>query len=208
MSALCGLFWPDWSEISLNDRVLSGPGTWSKPEQRRIGTVFQDGRLFPHLSVAGNLRYGARRAPLSAAGPGSDEPGFDEVVALLGLERLLHRRILRPGERQRVAIGRALLSRPALLAMDEPLLALDDARRAEILPFLARLRARAGLPILYMRTGGRKRCSCATPWRWSGTGARSNAGRWRRCCPARWRTGPTRPHCWKACSPGTSRNAP
>ncbi len=152
VSALCGFFRPDWSEISLNDRVLSGPGTWLKPEQRRIGTVFQDGRLFPHLSVTGNLRYGARRAPVSAAGPGFDEPGFDEVVALLGLETLLRRRIraLSGGERQRVAIGRALLSRPALLAMDEPLSALDDARRAEILPFLARLRARAGLPILYV----------------------------------------------------------
>ncbi len=147
VSALCGFFRPDWSEISLNGQVLSGPGTWLKPEQRRIGTVFQDGQLFPHLSVAGNLRYGARRAPASAAGP-----GFDEVVALLGLGMLLRRRIraLSGGERQRVAIGRALLSRPALLAMDEPLSALDDARRAEILPFLARLRARAGLPILYV----------------------------------------------------------
>ena len=127
--------------------MLSGPGIWLKPEQRRIGTVFQDGQLFPHLSVAGNLRYGAKRAPPSASGP-----GFDEVVALLGLETLLRRRIraLSGGERQRVAIGRALLSRPALLAMDEPLSALDDARRAEILPFLARLRARASLPILYV----------------------------------------------------------
>lgn len=147
VSALCGFFRPDWSEIRLGDRVLSGPGVWLKPEHRRIGTVFQDGRLFPHLSVAGNLRYGARRAPASAAGP-----GFDEVVALLGLEMLLRRRTraLSGGERQRVAIGRALLSRPALLAMDEPLSALDAPRRAEILPFLARLRARAGLPILYV----------------------------------------------------------
>ncbi len=147
VSALCGVFRPDWSEIRLGDRVLSGPGTWLRPEARRIGTVFQDGRLFPHLSVTGNLRYGARRAPASAEGP-----GFDEVVALLGIETLLRRRTraLSGGERQRVAIGRALLSRPALLAMDEPLSGLDDARRAEILPFLLRLRARAGLPILYV----------------------------------------------------------
>ncbi len=147
VSALCGLFRPDWSEIRLGDRVLSGPGTWVRPEARRIGTVFQDSRLFPHLSVTGNLRYGAKRAPASARGP-----GFDEVVALLGLEPLLRRRTraLSGGERQRVAIGRALLSRPALLAMDEPLSGLDAARRAEVLPYLARLRARAGLPILYV----------------------------------------------------------
>ena len=147
VSALCGAFRPDWSEIRLGDRVLSGPGIWLRPEARRIGTVFQDSRLFPHLSVTGNLRYGARRAPASAEGP-----GFDEVVALLGIEPLLRRRTraLSGGERQRVAIGRALLSRPALLAMDEPLSGLDDGRRAEILPFLLRLRARAGLPILYV----------------------------------------------------------
>ena len=147
VAALCGAFRPDWSEIRLSGRVLSGPGVWLRPEARRIGTVFQDSRLFPHLSVTGNLRYGARRAPASAEGP-----GFDEVVALLGLEPLLRRRTraLSGGERQRVAIGRALLSRPALLAMDEPLSGLDDGRRAEILPFLSRLRAQAGLPILYV----------------------------------------------------------
>ncbi len=147
VAALCGAFRPDWSEIRLRGRVLSGPGVWLRPEARRIGTVFQDSRLFPHLSVTGNLRYGARRAPASAEGP-----GFDEVVALLGLEPLLRRRTraLSGGERQRVAIGRALLSRPALLAMDEPLSGLDDRRRAEILPFLSRLRAQAGLPILYV----------------------------------------------------------
>ncbi len=149
VAALCGLFRPDWSEIRVDGRVLSGPGIWLPPERRRIGMVFQDSRLFPHLSVAANLRYGARRA---RGVPAGGLPGFDEVVALLGLQALLTRRTraLSGGERQRVAIGRALLSRPLLLAMDEPLSGLDAARRAEILPYLARLRDRLRLPILYV----------------------------------------------------------
>jgi molybdate transport system ATP-binding protein len=109
--------------------------------------VFQDARLFPHLSVETNLRYGQRRAPRGAAGP-----DFDTVVDLLGIAPLLGRRplALSGGERQRVALGRALLARPRLLLMDEPLAALDGARRAEVLPFLARLRDAANLPILYV----------------------------------------------------------
>ncbi len=147
VAALAGLFRPDRSAIALGGRVLSGPGLWLRPEARRIGLVFQDGRLFPHLGVEGNLRYGWRRAP-----PGRSGPGFGEVVRLLGLEALLARPVpgLSGGERQRVAIGRALLSCPDLLAMDEPLSALDEARKDEILPYLARLRDRAGLPILYV----------------------------------------------------------
>ena len=147
VAALCGFFRPDWSDIRIGGRILSGPGIWVRPEARRIGMVFQDSRLFPHLSVASNLRFGARRAPASAEGP-----GFDEVVALLGLDGLLGRRThaLSGGERQRVAIGRALLARPELLALDEPLSSLDGARRAEVLPYLAGLRTRAGLPILYV----------------------------------------------------------
>jgi molybdate transport system ATP-binding protein len=109
--------------------------------------VFQDARLFPHLSVETNLRYGLRRALPDAVGP-----GFEEVVALLGIGDLLGRRPgrLSGGEKQRVALGRALLSRPHLLLMDEPLAALDASRRAEVLPFLARLRDVSGLPILYV----------------------------------------------------------
>ena len=116
------------------------------PERRRVGLVFQDSRLFPHMSVAANLRYGLRRAP-----PGGPI-GFDAVVALLGLERLLARRPggLSGGERQRVAIGRALLSQPRLLLMDEPLASLDARLRGEILPFLARLRRELSLPVLYV----------------------------------------------------------
>jgi molybdate transport system ATP-binding protein len=123
---------------------------WVPPERRLLGVVFQDARLFPHMSVDGNLRYGQRRAK---AEPGGADPiGFDEVVALLGLGAMLARRphTLSGGERQRVAIGRALLARPRLLLMDEPLASLDGARKAEILPYLARLKASLTLPIVYV----------------------------------------------------------
>src|SRR6201999_609675 len=120
-------------------------GIWLPPERRRIGLVFQDARLFPHMSVATNLRFGLRR---SAPGP----VRFDEVVELLGIGALLPRRphTLSGGERQRVAIGRALLAQPHLLLMDEPLASLDSARKAEILPFLTRLKTALRLPILYV----------------------------------------------------------
>ncbi len=149
LAAVAGLLRPQHGRVALGGRVLldTAAGTWLPPEQRRCGVVFQDARLFPHLSVATNLRYGLRRAPADATGP-----GFEEVVALLGLDDLLDRRPARlsGGEKQRVALGRALLSRPALLLMDEPLAALDGGRRAEVLPFLARLRDVARLPILYV----------------------------------------------------------
>jgi molybdate transport system ATP-binding protein len=114
-------------------------------ERRRIGWVFQDARLFPHLTVEGNLRFGLKRAP---SGP----IRFDEAVEALGIGHLLPRRPrdLSGGERQRVGLGRALLSQPRLLLMDEPLAALDAARRAEILPFLERVKGRFGTPILYV----------------------------------------------------------
>jgi molybdate transport system ATP-binding protein len=117
------------------------------PERRRIGYVFQDARLFPHLDVAGNLRYGERRAP---AGARPAEHG--EIVELLGLGPLLGRRVhrLSGGERQRVALGRALLSQPRLLLLDEPLAAIDVARREEVLPYLESLRDRYSIPMLYV----------------------------------------------------------
>lgn len=149
LSAIAGLLHPQHGRILLDGTPLldTGAGIIVPPEQRRCGVVFQDSRLFPHLSVETNLRYGMRRAPAEARGP-----GFEEVVDLLGIGHLLARRPARlsGGERQRVALGRALLSRPRLLLMDEPLAALDMARRAEVLPFLARLRHAAGLPILYV----------------------------------------------------------
>jgi molybdate transport system ATP-binding protein len=149
LAAIAGLLRPDRGRITVGETVLldTAQGISLPPERRRCGVVFQDARLFPHLSVAANLRYGMRRAP-----PDAEGPSFDEVVAMLGIGALLARRPggLSGGERQRVGLGRALLSRPRLLLMDEPLAALDAARRAEVLPFLARLRDASRLPIFYV----------------------------------------------------------
>ncbi|MFN0115912.1 MAG: molybdenum ABC transporter ATP-binding protein [Paracoccaceae bacterium] len=129
--------------IAFAGEVWAGPGVFLPPHRRRVATVFQDARLFPHLDVAGNLAYAARRS-------GSAET--ERVAAMLGLAPLLARRTatLSGGEAQRVALGRALLCGPRLILMDEPLSALDEARRAEILPLIERLRDEAGLPILYV----------------------------------------------------------
>jgi molybdate transport system ATP-binding protein len=115
--------------------------------RRRIGYVFQEGRLFPHLTVRQNLRYGRWFTPRR------DRYGsMEQVIELLGIGHLLDRRpgLLSGGEKQRVAIGRALLSSPRLLLLDEPLAALDEARKAEILPFIERLRDEVRLPIVYV----------------------------------------------------------
>jgi molybdate transport system ATP-binding protein len=148
INAVAGLLCPDAGRITVGDRVLFDSATRCNlpPAARAIGYVFQDARLFPHLTVRQNLTYGqwaARR------GRGEDP---DRIIALLGIETLLPRRpgTLSGGERQRVAIGRAILSNPQILLMDEPLAALDDARKAEILPYLERLRDEIDLPILYV----------------------------------------------------------
>jgi molybdate transport system ATP-binding protein len=142
VAGIAGLLRPDAGEVVVDGVVLSDA---VPVERRRLGLVFQDARLFPHMNVETNLRYGLRRAP-------AGEIGFDAVVGLLGLERLLDRRphSLSGGERQRVAIGRALLSQPRLLLLDEPLASLDAARKAEILPYLLRLKTALKLPIIYV----------------------------------------------------------
>ncbi|HXQ32110.1 MAG TPA: molybdenum ABC transporter ATP-binding protein [Steroidobacteraceae bacterium] len=148
-SAIAGLLTPAQGHIRLDDRVLyDGLGGVDVPvEQRRIGYVFQDTRLFPHLDVSGNLRYGAQRAP--AGGRYADR---DEIVVLLGLGALLGRRAnqLSGGERQRVALARALLAQPRLLLLDEPLASVEVARREEVLPYLETLRDRFAIPMLYV----------------------------------------------------------
>lgn len=146
--AIAGLLAPGEGRIALDDRVFFAAGETNVPaERRRIGCVFQDARLFPHFSVLGNLRYGARRAPREA-----HRIELDDVVDLLGLRALLSRRPhqLSGGERHRVAIGRALLSQPRLLMLDEPLAAQDLARRAELLPYLERLCRGLRVPIVYV----------------------------------------------------------
>jgi molybdate transport system ATP-binding protein len=146
VAVIAGLLRPDYGRVELDGDVLSDTGQrlWLAPERRRLGLVFQDARLFPHLSVDTNLRYGLRRAR-------GGEIRFDDVVTLLGIGGLLGRwpHTLSGGERQRVAIGRALLSQPRLLLMDEPLASLDAARKAEILPYLVGLKA-LGLPMIYV----------------------------------------------------------
>jgi molybdate transport system ATP-binding protein len=125
----------------------SAQGIFRPVHQRALGYVFQEASLFDHLNVQDNLKYGFKRTP-----PNQRRHGWDHVVALLGIGHLLARwpHELSGGERQRVAIGRALASSPRLLLLDEPLAALDSARKAEILPYLERLQAELSIPILYV----------------------------------------------------------
>lgn len=149
VNAVAGLLRPDEGRIALDGAVLTdtGTGVFLPAHRRRIGYVFQEGRLFPHLTVRQNLRYGGWFAPRGA--PRED---MGRVVDLLGIGHLLDRRpgALSGGEKQRVAIGRALLSAPRLVLADEPLAALDEARKAEILPYFERLRDETAVPILYV----------------------------------------------------------
>jgi len=149
LNMVAGILKPDAGRILVDGRVLfdADAGIDVPPEQRHAGYVFQDDRLFPHLNVTGNLLYGRRMAK----GP---EHGIDpdEVIALLGLEPLARRYpgTLSGGEARRVAIGRALLARPAFLLMDEPLTSLDEALREEMLKTIERVRDQFRLPILYV----------------------------------------------------------
>jgi molybdate transport system ATP-binding protein len=149
IATIAGLLKPDSGRIVADGETLfdSERGIDVPVERRRVGYVFQDARLFPHMKVRDNLAYGLRRAP---AGPRAIP--FDRVVELLGIGDLLDRRPLRlsGGEKQRVAIGRALLAQPRVLLMDEPLASLDAARRHEILPYIERLRDELGLLIVYV----------------------------------------------------------
>lgn len=148
---IAGLSRPDHGRLVIDGDVLvdTQSRTFVPKHRRRFGYVFQEARLFPHLSVRQNLNYGrwfARRHGTVSTGE------FDRVVQLLGIDHLLDRQPshLSGGEKQRVAIGRALLSSPRLLLMDEPLAALDEERKAEILPYLERLRDETETPIVYV----------------------------------------------------------
>lgn len=147
INAVAGLSRPGAGRIVLDGEVLQDAARWTPPHRRRMGYVFQDARLFPHLSVAGNLAYGRRFAPA-----GTQLPDEARIVDMLGIGGLLNRRPreLSGGEKSRVAIGRALLSGPRLLLADEPLAALDEARKAEILPYFERLRDEWDVPVLYV----------------------------------------------------------
>ena len=149
INMIAGLIRPDRGRIEVDGRMLvdTNAGIFVPKHKRRIGMVFQDARLFPHMSVAGNLRYGRWFTPTAQR-----YADMSAVVDLLGIGSLLERRPakLSGGEKQRVAIGRALLASPKLLLMDEPLASLDEARKAEILPYIERLRDETKIPIVYV----------------------------------------------------------
>lgn len=149
VNVIAGLIRPDSAHMEIAGTVLvdTESGIYVPPHRRRVGYVFQEGRLFPHLTVRQNLLYGRWFA--GAGKPGDD---FERVVDLLGIGHLVDRRPgrLSGGEKQRVAIGRALLANPRLLLMDEPLASLDEDRKGEILPYIERLRDRSKIPIVYV----------------------------------------------------------
>ncbi|HEX2653810.1 MAG TPA: molybdenum ABC transporter ATP-binding protein [Xanthobacteraceae bacterium] len=149
INMIAGLVTPDRGRLIHDGNILfdKAAGIDVPPGRRRFGYVFQDGRLFPHLSVRSNLDYGRRMCGLAP-----DQVEFDRIVGMLDIAHLVKRRPghLSGGERQRVAIGRALLMRPRLLMLDEPLASLDVQRKAEIMPFLERLRDEAKVPMIYV----------------------------------------------------------
>ena len=146
---LAGLTRPDFGRVVLEGRAVldTDKNLFLPPEKRRAGLVFQDARLFPHMDVETNLLFGWRRM-----GKRADAAEIARIMRMLGLEKLLRRmpKHLSGGEKSRVALGRALLAMPDILLLDEPLANLDQARRAEILPWLERLRDIARVPIFYV----------------------------------------------------------
>lgn len=148
INAVAGIVEPTRGRIAVGGRIFfDHDASINLPiEARGVGYVFQDSRLFPHLSVTGNLRYGLKRSR------GPRPVDWDSVIDVLGLTQLLDRRPhhLSGGERQRVALGRALLRQPDLLLMDEPLASLDAPRKAEVLPYIERLAQEFALPVLYV----------------------------------------------------------
>lgn len=160
LNAIAGLLTPVHGRIEVDGRVLfdSATGVDLPVHERGVGYVFQDARLFPHMSVRRNLLYARRTHAVgqdASGGTRGDAAArftLDDVVALLGIGGLLRRRPanLSGGEAQRVAIGRALLSQPRLLLLDEPLSSLDRARREEVIPYLQRLRDETTLPMVYV----------------------------------------------------------
>jgi molybdate transport system ATP-binding protein len=149
VNMIAGLVRPDRGRIMYRGRLLfdADGGIDLPPHRRRFGYVFQDGRLFPHLSVASNLEYGRWMCGLKR-----DRAELARIIELLDLKHLIARRpaTLSGGERQRVAVGRALLMGPRLLLLDEPLASLDQTRKAEIMPYFERLRDEVGVPIIYV----------------------------------------------------------
>lgn len=147
LNMVAGLLKPDRGHIRIGERTLFGEGTDLLPEARRVGYVFQDGRLFPHRRVRANLTYGR-----DLAQPANRWMGLDEATRFLGIRHLLDRwpHSLSGGEAQRVAIGRALLAGPEILLMDEPLSSLDAARRGDIMAVIERVRDELKLPVLYV----------------------------------------------------------
>jgi molybdate transport system ATP-binding protein len=147
LNMVAGLIKPDRGHIRIGERTLFDGATDLPPEARRVGYVFQDGRLFPHRRVRANLTYG-----YDLVDPADRWMTLDEAVAFLGIGHLLDRwpHSLSGGEAQRVAIGRALLAAPEILLMDEPLSSLDTARRGDIMTVIERIRDELKLPILYV----------------------------------------------------------
>jgi molybdate transport system ATP-binding protein len=149
INIIAGLVRPDRGTVTIDGTTVDDTAAriHVPPHRRRIGYVFQDARLFPHLNVTQNLDYGRRMNGLA-----HDDAHLQRIVSLLDIGHLLTRRSgqLSGGERQRVALGRALLSKPRLLLLDEPLGALDESRKAEILPYLIRLRDDDSVPMVYV----------------------------------------------------------